>query len=150
MTSRGDSSDAERAAGAHVRSEAARWVRAGAAVGALSVLTGAFGAHGLKNVASSEQLAWWDTASSYALAHALLLGLVGWLSERVPSSSSRWAGRLVLGGVLVFSGTLWTMGLGGPRWLGAVTPIGGVSLVLGWACLFVAAGGLRSTSDRSG
>ena len=150
MTAREEVSDTASAAGARARPEAARWVRAGAAVGALSVLAGAFGAHGLKSVASSEQLSWWDTASSYALAHALLLGLIGWLTERVPSNSGRWAGRLVLGGVVVFSGTLWTMALGGPRWLGAVTPIGGVSLVLGWTCFFVAAGKLRSTSDRSG
>lgn len=114
--------------------------------GALAVALGAYGAHGLDRVlagaADGEQrLGWWKTAVLYHLTHALALGLSAWLASR----GGRWgtiAGALFAGGVAIFSGTLYAMALGGPRWLGAITPIGGLSLIVGWLTVAVAA--LRS------
>ncbi|MHC5011374.1 MAG: DUF423 domain-containing protein [Planctomycetota bacterium] len=109
------------------------WIVIGALWGFVGVGLGAFGAHGLERVATDEGIAWWRTGALYHLLHApalVMAGLVG------PSGSGRnpagWA--FLVGGVL-FSGTLYGLGLGGPRWLGAVTPIGGVALMAGWLLL---------------
>ncbi len=114
--------------------------------GFLSVAFGAFGAHGLKarlaDLPPGEAqkiLGWVDTASRYQMAHALaLLALVA-LADRL---DPRWASLSAHGfawGALIFSGTLYAMALGAPRILGAVTPLGGLGLLLGWVCLGMAA-----------
>lgn len=115
------------------------WTMVGAAVGLLGVVAGAFGAHALRAVASPEQLGWWTTAAQYHLVHALALVGVG-LFQRSggPADAAGWA---FLAGILLFSGTLYAMGLGGPRVLGAVTPLGGLSLIAGWALFAWAARG---------
>lgn len=113
---------------------------AGAVLGALGVAAGAFGAHGLKERLSAEALGWWDTASRYQLVHALALLATGLLARQrgapLPAAT-----HLLLWGTLVFSGTLYAMALGGPRWLGAVTPLGGTALIAGWVALALAARG---------
>lgn len=109
------------------------WAVVGGVCGFLGVGAGAFGAHALRRVATPEQLAWWATAAQYHLVHALVLVLVGLLQRTGVSADS--AGWAFLVGLVLFSGTLYAMGLGGPRWLGAVTPLGGLSLMLGWALL---------------
>ena len=119
------------------------WMRLAALVGFVAVAGGAFGAHGLKAVVDAQALGWWETGAHYALGHAPALVAVAWLADRAPGRATRVAGLAFSLGVLVFTGSLWTMTLTGIRWLGAVTPIGGVSLLVGWVSVAVAAHGLR-------
>lgn len=115
--------------------------------GFLAVALGAFGAHGLRArlaaLADGEQrLEWWRTAASYHLVHAVALGLVALLVARSPSTALSLSGWGFVAGMAIFSGSLYAMTLTGARALGAVTPFGGLALLVGWACLFWAA--LRS------
>ena len=117
------------------------WIVAGAAVGFVGVALGAFGAHGLEGRVTEEALAWWRTGVLYHLVHAPVLALLGLLSlHGMRPAPAGWAFLL---GISIFSGTLYAMALGAPRWLGAVTPLGGLLLLGGWALL--AWGGRRST-----
>lgn len=116
--------------------------------GFLAVALGAFGAHGLKAFLGTledgaQRQAWWQTAAQYHLAHALALGLTACLASRVQGQSVMIAGAGFALGVLIFSGSLYVMTLTGLRWLGAITPIGGLLLLVGWAALGVAAWSLR-------
>ncbi|HJS31331.1 MAG TPA: DUF423 domain-containing protein [Alphaproteobacteria bacterium] len=117
------------------------WIAVAALFGLIAVALGAFGAHGLKERASAEQLAWLDTATRYAMWHALALLGVAALGEiaagGAPAATLRLAAWSFAFGIVVFSGSLATMALGAPRWLGAVTPIGGAGFLLGWASLAV-------------
>lgn len=109
--------------------------------GFLSVGLGAFGAHGLKehftkfpNLGEN-----YKTAVLYQMYHTLALFIVVWLTTKVPTNLVNWVGYLFIFGILVFSGSLYIMSITGIRWLGAITPIGGLSFLLGWICLvFVA------------
>lgn len=107
----------------------------GAVGGFLGVLLGAFGAHALKARLSPELLAVWKTGVEYQLVHALALLLVGLLALQRPLDGYARAGTAFGLGVLLFSGSLYALALGGPRWLGPVTPLGGLSLLSGWALL---------------
>jgi uncharacterized membrane protein YgdD (TMEM256/DUF423 family) len=101
------------------------WLVVAAAVsGALAVGAGAFGAHG----ASGQAQAWLKTGGEYQLIHAVAALVAAQLG-------ARGAGWLFVGGALVFAGTLYLMALGLPRWLGAVTPLGGLLLIAGWLWL---------------
>jgi uncharacterized membrane protein YgdD (TMEM256/DUF423 family) len=103
--------------------------------GLMAVAFGAFAAHG---VSDPQARAWLQTGGHYQLVHALAVfaALMVW---RVGASGGLTAGWLFLAGGFVFALTLYLMGLGGPRWLGAVTPIGGVLMIVGWAVLAWAA-----------
>lgn len=109
----------------------------GAVNGLLYVLLSAFAAHGLKNIASAEQLAWFKTAAHYQGIHALALLATGVLLQQFAKTSFYVSGLLMLLGIVVFSGSLYAMALGAPRWFGAITPIGGVSLIAGWLYMLV-------------
>ncbi|PRP97120.1 hypothetical protein ENSA5_35050 [Enhygromyxa salina] len=118
------------------------------ALGLLGVAAGAFGAHGLESRLTPEQLEWWQTAARYQQIHALALLLVGWGA----GPWTRWrtvAAAGFCGGVLVFSSTLYAMALGGPRLLGAVTPLGGLGLILGWAAIVAHAYGLPTDPEKN-
>lgn len=117
---------------------ARRTIAVGAGLGLLGVAAGAFGAHALRGAVSERDLEIWQTGAHYQQLHAVLLVAVG-LAARFggPSRSLAIASTLLTLGVLVFSGTLYAMVLGGPRMLGAVTPLGGLSLMAGWASLVV-------------
>ncbi len=120
------------------------WVATGVN-GFVAVALGAFGAHGLQRwLAGAEalerRLAWWQTASQYHLTHALALGVAAYLASREPGVG-KIAGVCFQIGILLFSGSLYAMTLSGARWLGAVTPFGGLALLGGWAA--VAASGYR-------
>lgn len=117
------------------------WLVAGAVWGFAGVGLGAFGAHGLRGSASSEAMSWWHTATLYHLVHALALVAVGLLPS--PGLRVDAAGWAFLLGSVVFSGTLYAMALGAPRWLGAVTPLGGLGMMAGWLLLAAAALGRR-------
>ncbi len=118
------------------------WLQVGAAWGFLAVTLGAFGAHGLKDrLIALGQAANFQTATHYHMYCALALLAVGLLvlSGRSNTTASI-AGWAFLLGSLVFSGSLYLLALTGLRWLGAVTPIGGVAMLVGWAALALAAG----------
>lgn len=104
---------------------------AGALLGATAVVLGAFGAHALSGRLSPLQAGWWQTAVDYQMWHALALLLVAALDLR----NARRIGLLFVVGTLIFSSTLYLMALGLPRWLGAITPIGGLSMIAGWLLL---------------
>lgn len=114
-----------------------------AVLGFTGVAFGAFGAHGLKTSVEgladgAQRLAWWETGSRYHLWHALAVGLAAVLAGQVQSPLPKVAAALFLAGIVLFSGSLYVMALSGIRWLGAVTPIGGISLLLGWTLLGLA------------
>ncbi|MEI6461891.1 MAG: DUF423 domain-containing protein [Verrucomicrobia bacterium] len=110
-----------------------RQVSAGV-LGATAVALGAFGAHGLKDrlALNPEAAGWWQTATFYLLIHAVALGAIE-LPERDRSTS--WPAHYWGWGSIIFSGTLYAMALGAPRWLGAITPVGGLLLITGWLLL---------------
>jgi uncharacterized membrane protein YgdD (TMEM256/DUF423 family) len=108
----------------------ARWIALGALSGAVTVALGAFGAHALRDSVPPADLAIWNTGVHYQGLHALALVLFGlW---RVQNSRGEPAGWCFLAGSAIFAGTLYGIVLGGPRWLGAITPIGGTLLIVGW------------------
>ncbi|MCK6621888.1 MAG: DUF423 domain-containing protein [Calditrichaceae bacterium] len=112
----------------------------GSAAAFLGVALGAFGAHALKSKLAAEMLAIYQTGVHYHLVHALGLILVGILAERTGNSALvSWAGWLLLAGIIIFSGSLYALSISGVRALGAITPIGGLSFLAGWALLAVAA-----------
>jgi len=111
------------------------WFAVGALAGACGVALGAFGAHGLRGRVPDELLAVFETGVRYHLVHALALLAVGWAATRFPSGWTSASGWLFTAGIVVFSGTLYLMTLTGARWLGAITPLGGLALILGWLCL---------------
>ena len=105
----------------------------------LSVGAGAFGAHALRGRLSPEYLAVFETAARYQMYHALGLLAVAWAVSRWPGGMAQWAGWLFVLGTVLFSGSLYALALTGTRWLGAVTPLGGVAFLLGWLCLALSA-----------
>lgn len=108
----------------------------GAVLGALAVAIGAFGAHGLKAMVTPDLLANFETGARYHMYHALAIVAVALVIARYPAATlAPTAGWLFLAGIVIFSGSLYLMALTGMRWLGAITPIGGVALIGGWACL---------------
>ncbi len=119
------------------------WIFLGVLGGALSVVAGAFGAHALAARLDTRALGLWETASRYLMYGSLALVLVGLYSHPEGQPGAKRidaAGWFLLLGSLVFSGTVFALALGGPRWLGAVTPIGGTLLIagfllFGWAAL---------------
>ena len=111
------------------------WIGISAINLALAVMLGAFGAHGLKKIASHEQLAWWQTATDYFFYHALgllALAIISKIIPQLPIKASFW---LIQMGIFFFCGSLYVMALGLPRILGAITPIGGALMILGWLIL---------------
>ncbi len=115
------------------------WFGIGAIAGAIGVLLGAFGAHGLKSRVDADLLAVFETGVRYHMYHALALLAVGWAATRWPGTWVSTSGWLFLVGIVVFCGILYLMTLTGARWLGAVTPLGGVAFISGWIALAVAA-----------
>ena len=107
----------------------------GALNGALAVILGAFGAHGLKARVDESMLATWATASEYHFYHALALLLAGLLAKAYGVSNLVTAGWVMFTGMLVFSGSLYILVLTGQKWLGAITPLGGTALIIGWLML---------------
>jgi uncharacterized membrane protein YgdD (TMEM256/DUF423 family) len=107
--------------------------------GALAVILGAFGAHGLKNKISPALFAAFQTGTHYHLFHVLaLLGLSLLILRLVTVQLALWAtGFCWILGVTLFSGSLYGLALGGPSWLGPITPIGGSLLIIGWVCLTI-------------
>ena len=118
----------------------------GAVYGLLGVGLGAWGAHGLTTYLGHNNLSAWDTAVLYQLVHAPVLLIVGLWSHSQPRFAISFAGWCIALGILLFSGSLYGLTLGGPRVLGPVTPLGGSILILGWATLLWCA--FRPAHDR--
>jgi uncharacterized membrane protein YgdD (TMEM256/DUF423 family) len=114
------------------------FVIAGALLAAVAVAAGAFGAHALADRLTPERLATWETAARYHLYHALALILLGVVADRWPAPLLSVSGWLFVFGITVFGSTVYALALGGPRWLGAITPIGGVALIAGWVLMALA------------
>ena len=124
-------------------SERGLLVAAGIA-GCLAVLLGAFGAHALRTHLSAlpdgeHRLRVWETAAHYHLIHALAVAAAALVAGRTQTGLASAAGLCFLGGIVLFSGSLYAMGLTGVRALGAITPFGGLSFIAGWALLALAA-----------
>jgi uncharacterized membrane protein YgdD (TMEM256/DUF423 family) len=111
----------------------------GAVSAGLAVALGAFAAHGLRGRLSPEALQTFETGARYHMYHALALLAAAWAIGRWPGGAAVTAGWLFVAGTLVFSGSLYLLSLTGQRWLGAVTPLGGLAFILGWAALAWAA-----------
>lgn len=105
----------------------------------LAVAAGAFGAHALEGRLTPGRLDTFQLAARYQMYHALALLAVAWACARWPGWSATSAGWLFVAGTVVFCGTVYALGLGGPRWLGAITPLGGLSFLAGWLLLAWAA-----------
>ena len=113
--------------------------RVAAIAGFMAVALGAFGAHGLKEIlAQNGTAAIWETAVFYHFIHAVMLFV---LAERKPLATGPW--WCFLAGILVFSGSLYLLAMTNAQWLGAVTPLGGISLLAGWLWLAITAGGAK-------
>ena len=111
---------------------------AAAVLGALAVMIGAFGAHGLKSMLEAEgRLDTFETAVKYHFYHTLAMLLIGMLLYHIHDKLLEYAGLSMLGGVLIFSGSLYILCLSGIRWMGAITPLGGLLMIVGWILLFV-------------
>ena len=106
---------------------------------ALVVLFGAFGAHALKARLSVEMLAVYQTGVHYHLFHALGLIAVGLVATQIPASAYlKWSGWLMLAGIVLFSGSLYVLSVSGLRWLGMVTPFGGLAFIFSWTLFVIA------------
>lgn len=115
---------------------ASRCLAAGATLMLLGVMLGAFGAHVLQDQLTPRRLASFQTGVQYQFLHALGLLAVGLLAQLTrPTRSLRVAASLMLVGVLLFSGSIYAMTFGAPRWLGAVAPLGGLSMMAAWAAV---------------
>jgi uncharacterized membrane protein YgdD (TMEM256/DUF423 family) len=111
----------------------------GAVSALVSVAAGAFGAHALRARLTPEYLAVFETAARYQMYHALALLAVAWAVNRWRGTLPAWAGWLFVVGTVLFSGSLYALALTTMRWLGAITPLGGVAFLAGWICLALAA-----------
>lgn len=121
-----------------------KWLAIAGVVGALGVILGAFGAHGLKERLSEDLLITYEVGVRYHMYHALALFATAMFASA--HNANAWLTRACwawLFGVVVFSGSLYALALTNILWLGAITPIGGVAFILGWA--FVVAAGWKAT-----
>lgn len=115
------------------------WTRMGAGFMTVAILMGAFGAHALKaRLTADAQLDVYKTAVLYHLIHGLALFVVAWLSQSSNHSNLSLAGWLFMAGIVLFSGSLYALSMTGVRWLGAITPLGGLCFIAGWFLIAVA------------
>ena len=105
----------------------------------IAVITGAFAAHTLKSRLSPDMFQVFEVAVRYQMYHALGLIAVAWAASQWSSQLITASGWLFVAGIVIFSGSLYILSLTGIRWLGAITPIGGVAFIIGWGCLLWAA-----------
>jgi len=120
------------------------FIRSAALLCALAVGLGAFGSHGLRAILTDRDLATFDTAVRYQFYHSFALLITGILFREFTHRYLRWAGRLFVYGIIIFSGSLYlltfmrAMNVNGFLWLGAITPIGGLCFVVGWIMMAIA------------
>lgn len=107
----------------------------GSTLAGAAVAAGAFGAHGLQGRVETRLLEAFETGARYQMFHALSLLALAWAVTRWPDRKLELGGWLLTTGTVIFSGSLYLMALTGARWFGAITPVGGVLLIVGWAVL---------------
>jgi len=126
---------------------------AGAVLGGLAVILGAFGAHGLKDAIpqwvadpaeQAKRLDAWEVAVRYQMYHALALLVIGIVAQRQTSNGLLWSAGLFVFGVLIFSGFLYGYALSGVKILGAIVPLGGTAMIIGWIVFAISAWRLRN------
>ena len=112
----------------------------GSVLAGLAVLLGAFGAHGLRNLVTPESIDTWEKAVSYQMYHAFAMLILAWVITHWPEQVNLWSlgGWFFFAGTILFSGSLYLLVLSGIKWLGAITPLGGVAFGIGWLCLVIA------------
>ncbi len=122
----------------------------GAVSAFIAVAAGAFGAHGLKQVLDADMMAVYRTAVDYQMFHSVGLLAIGVLDRVSPRHCHRIAAWTMLVGILVFSGSLYILSIGGIRWLGMITPVGGLALLAAWLVLAVGyLAGSRKSRDAT-
>jgi len=104
----------------------------------LAVAIGAFGAHGLKSHLSVEMIQIYKTGVEYHFYHALGSLLIGVIAISFPSELLKWSAILLAVGIVLFSGSLYVLAITGMKWIGAITPLGGLGFIAGWVLLFMA------------
>jgi uncharacterized membrane protein YgdD (TMEM256/DUF423 family) len=109
----------------------------GAVFMALTVIIGAFGAHGLKNILSKEMLGIYHTGVEYQFYHALGLFTVAFVANFKEDKKVKFAGYFMILGIVLFSGSLYALSILGINWIGAITPIGGTSFIIAWVLLAI-------------
>jgi uncharacterized membrane protein YgdD (TMEM256/DUF423 family) len=119
------------------------YIKTAALLGALSVMLGAFAAHGLKKILTADDLQIFETAVRYQFYHVFALLAVGILYAAFTNRFMVWAGKLFIAGIIIFSGSLYLLCYAkyaalSLNWLGAITPVGGVAFIAGWLMLFTA------------
>ena len=113
------------------------WAKIGAVLMFLAVTLGAFGSHALRGKISDYYLDVYKTAVLYHMIHAIGLFVVAWLVTSTNNPRVNLAGTFMLAGIIIFSGSLYVLSVAGIKWLGAVTPIGGLCLLASWLLLFL-------------
>jgi uncharacterized membrane protein YgdD (TMEM256/DUF423 family) len=117
-----------------------KYTKIGAFAAMLSVVFGAFGAHMLEDSLTADALDVYETAVQYHMFHSIGILLIALLMDRLPSQKlAVWAARLLLIGIVLFSGSLYALALSDEKILGAITPLGGVAFIAGWICMALAA-----------
>lgn len=118
------------------------FLKIAAFIGMLSVALGAFASHALKGMVSDHAVATFETGVRYQFYHVFALLAVGIIYKEFPSGKLIWAGRLFITGILLFSGSLYTLAIvqasvkPGYNWIGAITPFGGICFIAGWVLFF--------------
>lgn len=107
----------------------------GALFAFMGVAAGAFGAHGLKSHLSAEMLSVFEVGVRYQMYHAFALIAAAWAQSKWPSALVMTGGWLFVVGTILFSGSLYLLSITGMKWLGMITPMGGVAFLAGWVCL---------------
>ena len=115
------------------------WIGLGSGFAFLGVAAGAFGAHALRGMLSDDALSIFETAARYQIYHALALLIVGLLVSRNAIGLIPMAGWLFTAGIILFSGSLYLLAITDVKWLGAITPLGGLCFLAGWAALIIGA-----------
>ncbi|MCM3783247.1 DUF423 domain-containing protein [Neobacillus mesonae] len=112
---------------------AKKWIVTGSILAMLSVMIGAFGAHIIEPIIGEERLSTYETGVQYHMMHALGILMIGFIGNSFGSSKAlEWAGRMLLIGIILFSGSLYVLSITGIGILGAITPLGGICFITGW------------------
>ncbi len=109
----------------------------GALLGCATIIIGAFGAHGLKNILDEYSKSIFEKAILYQMFHTIAILLLGIIEKIVPNTNLYIPGLLFLLGIIIFSGSLYVLAITSIKWMGAITPIGGLLFIVGWIIVFI-------------
>ena len=113
------------------------FISIGAILGVFVVILGAFGAHGLKDLLDDYGQSIYDKAVLYHMFHSIAILIVGIIQKSVPDLELQLSGLFFLLGIIIFSGSLYVLAISGIKWLGIITPVGGLLFIMGWFLLFI-------------